>query len=119
MASQLGFEPRLQGFGDLLITVILLTYIHFLETTIGIAPTLLGLQPSAHLSMPSRHCMAEQTGLEPVTDGIKICCTTFVLLLNCFGGGGWSQTNNVYLSEQIYSLPQHHRRCRPSKLFGQ
>lgn len=27
MASQLGFEPRLQGFGDLLITIILLTYI--------------------------------------------------------------------------------------------
>lgn len=56
MASRLGFEPRLQGFGDLPNTVILPTYIHFvLETTDGIAPTLLGLQLSAHLSMPSRH----------------------------------------------------------------
>ena len=64
-------------------------------------------------------CMAERAGLEPATHGIKIRCTTFVLPLNCFGGGGWSRTNNVYLSEQIYSLPQHHRRCRPSKLFGQ
>lgn len=34
--------------------------------------------------MPSRHCMAEQAGLEPATHGIKIRCTTFVLLLNCW-----------------------------------
>lgn len=46
--------------------------------------------------------MAEQAGLEPATDGIKIRCTTFVLLLNCFGGGV-----EPTISEQIYSLPQH------------
>ena len=36
------------------------------------------------------------------------------LYANVFGGRSWIRTNNVYLSEQIYSLPQHHRRCRPS-----
>ena len=36
------------------------------------------------------------------------------LYANMFGGRSWIRTNNVYLSEQIYSLPQHHRRCRPS-----
>lgn len=112
MASQLGFEPRLQGFGDLLITVILLTYI-WRRLTVSRRPCL-GCNQVHICLCQVVICMAERAGLEPATHGIKIRCTTFVLPLNCFGGGGWSRTNNVYLSEQIYSLPQHHRRCRPS-----
>ena len=95
-----------------------LTDLH-LETTDGIAPTLLGLQPSAHLSMPSRHLYGRagwtRTGNPRNQNPLHYLCATAQL----FGGGGWSRTNNVNLSEQIYSLPQHHRRCRPSKLFGQ
>ncbi len=176
MASHLGIELRLQGFGDppnsskfpsetrnfgLRINARRLPHVNFLWRTthhyrvklkipdyfskilhatlksalmfftIGVSKTyiwrrlLVSRQPCSGCNRVHIYlcqvviCMAERAGLEPATHGIKIRCTTFVLPLNCFGGGGWSRTNNVYLSEQIYSLPQHHRRCRPSKLFGQ
>jgi hypothetical protein len=63
--------------------------------TDGIAPTY----------AKSSYCMAEQAGLEPATNGIKIRCTTFVLLLNCFGGLGWICTTDTMLFRHVlYSL---------------
>ena len=58
--------------------------------------------------------MAGKVGIEPTTGRLTAVCSAAELHANMFGGRSWIRTNNVYLSEQIYSLPQHHRRCRPS-----
>ena len=62
--------------------------------------------------------MVPKVRFEPTTNGLKVRCLCQLGYLGIyFGGAGRIRTYNVYLSEQIYSLPQHHRRCRPS-MYG-
>ena len=62
--------------------------------------------------------LAEDVGFEPTGHNCDLRLskplhsTTLPIFLE-FGEGSRSRTYNVNLSEQIYSLPQHHRRCRP------
>ena len=57
--------------------------------------------------------MVPKVRFEPTTNGLKVRCLCQLGYLGIyFGGAGRIRTYNVYLSEQIYSLSQHRRRCR-------